>query len=458
MNTRTATLLALTLAACGPGSSGDDAVDAPPSDGVLPPIFIPGGGVTSAPIDGVVNVYVIDADTDAPLAGAAVHLGGAADALQLDATTDPDGLAVFKDAGLTGPVTLTATAGARTAATWIGVAGGNATMPLTLRATPTAHASGTIAGWSSLPAPSFGHYTLAVVTTSFTHDVGNAANRIAQGSSGGTPTNTCVDSGSGGACAWQLNTRVGRQLHTAVIVDGDSHLTSGTDDDTYTLVGYAVGQPVTMTAGQQLSGESLTIVPAAQHTGFTAHFPAAAPGLGRAVAIPMLDTGDAGMVPFPLPTLTATASSTQVLAPGGALAGSYRLVGLATPSATATAPYASSFVAVPSLGNATLPAWLPPPTGVSGSGGTVAFTPPAGAAVTFAALGGGGTTAWVVTVLDGSTSFRLPTISPDPLGGGGATLDVSTAEVPGFTPGMFLVDDVTTAVTRVSGVTATFAR
>ncbi len=459
MNARLATTLLLALlalVACGP--SGDDgAIDAPASDGVLPPIRIPGGGVASAPIDGVVNVYVVEPATATPIAGAAVHLGGAGGALQLDATTDADGLAVYRDAGLAGPQTVTVTAGGRTAATWIGVAGGNVTIPLAPRVTPSARVTGTIAGWSNLPAPSFGHYTLAVITASFSRNFGGPENRLPQATSGGAPVNTCVNSGSGGACNWQLTARTGPQLHTAVIVDGDSQLTSSTDDDTYTLIGYAVGSPMALTAGQQVTGESLAMVSGGQ-TGFTARFPAAAPGLGRAIAIPMLDTGANGMVPFPLPTLTAGSPTTQVLTPAGALSGTYRLVGLATPNATAAAPFSSSFAAVTDLGSATLPAWLPPPTGVTSGGGMIGFTAPAGTSLAFANLSSGGSAAWTITVLDGATSFRLPPITPDPLGGGAVTLDVTAAEAPGFTPTMFLIDDVTAALARASGASAAFSR
>ena len=51
-----------------------------------------------------------------------------------------------------------------------------------------------------------------------------------------------------------------------------------------------------------------------------------------------------------------------------------------------------------------------------------------------------------LTVLDDSSSIRLPPISPDPLSGGTITLDLTAAEAPGFSPAMFLIDDVTAAV------------
>ncbi|MEZ4402985.1 MAG: hypothetical protein R3B06_23385 [Kofleriaceae bacterium] len=462
MNTiGTLLLAALLVAACGPSGTGDDdLIDAPPSDGVQPPILVPGGGVTSAPLAGALNVYVIEPGGVTPIAGAQVHLGGAGDALQQDATTDATGLASFRDAGLTGGLTVTATAAGRTAATWIGVTGGNVTIPLARRpdSPATARASGTIAGWNNLPAPAFGHYTLGLVTYSFTAEVGAADNRLTQATDGnGAPLNTCVNTGLSNSCAWQLVTRTGPQLHTAVIVDGNAHGTTDPSDDTYTLIGYAAGAPVTLTAGQQLTGESLTMVPAASQTPLTVTFPGAAPGLPTALAIPMLDTGATGQIVFPLPAVTSAQRSTQVLAPSGAFAGSYRLVGLATPSATATAPYSTSFTAVANLASASLPSWLAPPTGLSTSGGTFGFTAP-GASVAYANFSTGGSAAWTVTLLDGVHPFRLPAIAPDPLGAGTVTLDVTAADVPGFAASDFRVDEVAASLARASGATTTFTR
>jgi hypothetical protein len=454
MNTRTLPLL-FALAACGPDGGGD-VVDGPPSDGVLPPILVSGGGVAPTPIDGIVNVYVIDASLGVPLAGIAVHLGGAGGAIQLDATTDPTGLAVLRDPGLTGPQTITASAAGRTAVTWVGVAGANVTIPLPARpqGVGTALVTGTIAGWDSLPSPSFGHYNLAVVTSSFTRDPGAADNRIPQG---GT-ANTCVDSGLGGACDWRLTARTGQQVITAVIVDGDARGTTDPGNDTYTLIGYASSSPLTLTSGQEMNGLTLTQLPAGARVPMTVQFPSAAPGLARTIAIPMLDLGASGQIPHPLPTLVPGQASTQVIAATGAFAGSHRVIALATPNATATMPYSSSFVAAPNPSSVTLPAWLTPPSGVTGAGGTIGFTAAAGTTLAFANLIAGGTTAWSVTVFDSTRSFGLPSLSPDPLAGGGATLEVSTAEVPGFDPAQFELPAIAPAVTRVSGASGSFSR
>jgi Carboxypeptidase regulatory-like domain len=452
------------LAACGPGGDGGGGDGGPGGPDAAPgtPVLVAGGGVTGGAIDGSVAVYVIDDAGGAPIAGAQVRIGAADAASPLEATTDGDGLARFSDPGLTGPQTVTATASGHAATTWIGVAGASATLPLTARprVTPTAHVTGTIAGWDSLPGPSFGHYTLAVVLSSFTHDVSSPDNNLAQPTDGsGAPLDTCLDDGSTSTCAWQLTTRTGRQLHNAVIVDGDSKLTSDTSDDTYTLIGYAVGSSMTLTAGQEVSGESLTMVPGGQLTQLTVSLPSAPSGLGDVVAIPMLDLGADGELVFPLPTVTPGNPTTKVISPSGQLTGSYDLVALATPPGAATVPYSTVVARGVALGGATVDPWLAAPTQLSAGGGSYGFSPPGGAALAYATFtAAGGQVAWNVAVLDGTISFQLPALSPDPLGTGSVTLAVTAADIPGFDPGHFAALDLATALHRASGARTSFTR
>src|SRR3954462_9772107 len=85
-----ALLLAL-LASLASGACGGD-------DGAAAPAIIPGGGVHDPGIDGVVNVFVIDSDTDQPIANATIRVGAT------EGTTDTTGLLVVKD--VTGPQTI----------------------------------------------------------------------------------------------------------------------------------------------------------------------------------------------------------------------------------------------------------------------------------------------------------------------------------------------------------------
>jgi hypothetical protein len=455
-------LLALVAAACGPGNPGaggdGGAPDAPPGSG---PMLIAGGGVANGPIAGTLYIYVVESGGSKPIGGAQVRVGAASDPSPRTATTDATGLASFTDAGLTGPQTITATVAGHAAATWIGANGTDVTIPLDVspRTTPVAHATGTIAGWSSLPSPSITHYNLGVVLYSFVSDVGSPDNSIAQGTStNGTPLDTCLTSVNGSSCAWQLATRTGPQIHLAAIVDGNTNGTpSDPSDDTYTLIGYAAGSPVTMSSGQTLSNESLAMIAKTSETAISVSLPSAPPGLAHVIAIPMLDTGTDGKLVFPLPQIDPGHPSSQVLAPTGQFAGTYDVVALATPNATTSSPYSTVLQNGVTLPSVTIDPFLAAPSGLSATGGTYKFTAAAGASLHDAQLRtSAGTVLWNVSILDGSTSFALPALTPDPLPTGKLTLAITAADIASFDPGHFAVPDLTSRLHRASGSTTTF--
>lgn len=449
------------LASCGGGGGGGPNPGSPDAKAGTPSL-IAGGGVADGPIAGTLNVYVVAAGGATPIAGAQVTVGAGSGAAPHTGTTDATGLITFTDASLTGAQTITATATGKAATTWIGANGSNVTIPLdpSPRATPTAHAAGTIAGWDTLPSPSFGHYTLAVVLYSFVTDPAAPENSLTQPTSNGAPADTCIDSGTGGACAWQLLTRTGAQLHVATIVDGNAHGTpNDVTDDTYTLVGYAAGNAVTMTANQQQTGESLAMVGTSEETALSVSFPSAPAGLGHVVAIPMLDLGANGKIVFPLPTLDPGHTSTKVLQPTGRFAGTYDLVAIATPNATSNTPYSTVLQNGLSLPAATIDPFLPAPTGVTAASGSYRFTAVAGASLHYATFSkSDGTVVWNVAILDGSTTFALPALSPDPLGTGSRTLAITAADIASFDPSHFAVPDLTTRLHRASGASTTFTR
>lgn len=445
----------LAVTGCGPGGgTSDDDVDAPVIDGA---IRTPGGGVASPGISGALNVFAVDAVTDAPISGATVQVEAAT---PLVGTTNGDGLVKLADAALTGPQTVTVTASGHVATTWIAVGGHDVTIPLApaSSAVATAHVSGTIAGWDSLPAPPFGHYTLGVIVTSFTDDIGGPENNITQPAPGGTPANTCLNTGLSSSCAWQLESRTGRQVHFAVIVDGDPNgTTSDVSDDDYTLIGYAIGSSVTLAAGQTMSGESLTLVDAGQLTNLSLTLPGAPAGLTDVVAIPMLDLGDDGRLPFPLPTLTPANRMTRVINPSGRFSGTYDLVALASPPGAAATPYATTITrGLSSVAGINAPAWLAPPTGVTLSGASGSFTAPA-SPIRYATVRQGTSARWTLAILDGSSTFTLPALASDPLPGGTLSLEITAADVPSFDAGNFRVTDLRDHLARASGATASFS-
>ncbi|MEO8841166.1 MAG: hypothetical protein ABI591_03260 [Kofleriaceae bacterium] len=448
-----AAIVLVCLMACGP-SNGDDVMGdgGPGSDGSGNGKLIATGGVSNAPLGGTLHVFAVENNSATPIANAAVQVG------TLTGKTDASGLATFNDASLTGKVTITVSAPGHAAATWVGVTGANVTVPLetTPRNVPTATVTGTITGFDSLGAIPLGHYHLGVVLYSFLNDPSAPENSLVQPTVSGAPADACVDSSSGGtgSCSWSLVTRIGPQVHFALILDGDSKFTaSDTSDDTYTLIGYAAGSTVTMATGQTMAGEALTMVPASQN--FAVTFPPAPGGLGTTIAIPELELdGGAGRIVFPVPAVNPGHTSTKVITPTGNLAGHYEVVALATPNATATTPYATAFVHNVTT-SAAVPAWLAQPTALA-AGATFSFTG-TGAYVT-AQISRAKQPLWDITILDGSTSFTLPTVTPDPIGSGMTNFGVNLADAPGFDAGSFDVASATASLVRVAGAQTSFTR
>src|SRR5687767_12706648 len=146
-------LIACVFAACG-----DDDSTAPDAHtgNHPPPRIIPGGGIGDGAIDGVVNLYVIDDDTNAPISGATVRVGS------LDGTTDATGLFVAND--VVGPQLIVAKASGHRSEVWLGANGANVTIALqaAIEPTPTsATLTGTITGIENITVPQ-GHVKAAI--------------------------------------------------------------------------------------------------------------------------------------------------------------------------------------------------------------------------------------------------------------------------------------------------------
>ncbi len=426
------------------------------------PRLIAGGGVADAPIGGELNVHVIDARTGAPLSGASVRVGDAAASTPLTGTTDGSGLAVLTSGGLAGKQTVTASASGHAAATWIGVGGANVTVALApTAAPPTATVTGNINGWDSLPAPpSFNDYNLAIVLYTFLDDLNAAENSIPQPTANGTPTNTCLRTAISNSCAWKMTARVGQQLHYAVIVRGNTRGTTNNQaDDTYTLLGYAVGAATTLTPGQNLSNETLTMISAGAMTGLQVSFASAPSGLSDVVAIPMIDLGARGRVMLPLPSVTPASTSLNIPGGGAFAGGTTEVVSMATPPGAPSTPFSLAFARDVGGTSASPGAFPAPPAGLSAGGGSYAFSPMAGASLHVATLTatGGATLYWSVVILDGTTSFNLPTLAQDPLPSGSLELHVTGTQVGSFAATDFAMPTVTANFTRAGGDSVTFA-
>jgi hypothetical protein len=458
---------ATTAAACG-GESHNVA-----------PRLIPGGGVGDGAISGQLNVYVTDDQTRAPVAGASVRVGASAATAPCMALTDSTGLALFNGttcSSLNGKQTLTVSVGGYAPTTWIGVNGANLTIPIhptAAASVATATVSGTIAGWDSLPAPAAGHQTLAIVGFSQTRQLGDPANDIAQGKRtiivpivGATeiPANVCVRNVLVDDCAWQLTTRTGAQAHYAAILDQDTKGTPNDDsDDTFTATAWAVRVGLSFGAGQTAGGESLAILSDAAMRTLTVAMTSPPAGLDAVSGFPMLDLGGDGRIPITSPALDLTTTTSRVPAATGDLGGArYDLLAQAQDAKDKDQPATLSWLhGVDPAATVAVNGWLAPPGAIAVSAGTYSFTATAGATLHSADIeeaAGGHASLWAISIFDGSTSFTLPGLAPDPLPSGAMRLKVSALRIPGTDLANVSFDDAREAITGLASDVIAFTR
>jgi len=455
------------------------------SDNHPAPVLVPGGGIGGGAIDGYLNVYVIDADTNAPLTGAAVQVGVSSASAPCMALTDSTGLVTFAPMScpmLHGAVTLTASATGYAPSSWIGANGANMTISIQANTRPapdTATVSGTIAGWEGLPAPATGHTTIGLVAASQATNLGDLANNIAQPtrmiSVAGTalmttiPANACVRNALADDCNWQLIARTGPQAHFAIIVDDDANGTpDDMTDDIITPLGWALLTGLDLTAGATTVNETLPQVAATDLSPFSATFPALPAGMTYFNAYPAIELpGGQGRIPAVFPTLGPKVTMTSIPKLGGTTTvglagGSYDLLASAQATMTAAEPASLTWMhGVSVTSPVALTPWLPAPTGIAASGGQYSFVPVTGATLHSAEFKdptGGGRT-WSVTIFDGSTRFTLPGLSPNPLAtsSGMDTLTVSALVIPGVNLGNVGFNDAAQKLTGLSTDQITFA-
>lgn len=444
------------------------------SDNHPTPNLVPGGGIGSGKINGYLNVYVTDDDTRAPIMGASVRVGPSANSMPCEALTDSTGLATFDPQScksLNGPVTVTASDSGYAPSTWIGADGANMTMTIrAMHPTPvdTATVSGTIAGWESLPAPATGHNTIAIIAASRAPNLGDRGNNLTQpmrdiavaGSAVTTsiPANACVRGALVDDCNWQLVTRTGLQAHYAIIVDDDQNGTpNDMTDDVLTVAGWALDTGLNLTAGQTVVSEMLTMVAAGDMQPFTVSFPTLPAGMSYLASYPEINLGDAGRIAIVFPVLGASFTMTRVpkigaSTTGGLAGGTYDLLAAAQATKDLNEPASLAWLhGLDVSKTVAVPAWLPPPTAIMDAGGTYSFTPVTGATLHSAEIKNpDGSRAWSVTIFDGSTSFTLPGVTPDPLVGGTDTLTISALQIPGVDLGNVAFDDAQQALTALS--------
>jgi hypothetical protein len=88
---------------------------------------------------------------------------------------------------------------------------------------------------------------------------------------------------------------------------------------------------------------------------------------------------------------------------------------------------------------------------VAVAGGTYSFAAASGASLHAADIESpAGTRVWAVTIFDGSTSFTLPALTPDPIPAGQARLKVSALKIPGVDLSDVVFDDLQDKITDLS--------
>ncbi len=106
------------------------------------------------------------------------------------------------------------------------------------------------------------------------------------------------------------------------------------------------------------------------------------------------------------------------------------------------------------------PDWLPPPSDLVAARGLYSFTAAPGATLHRAELQNPSTgeRLWSVTIFDGSTTFSLPDLSPDPLPPGTVKLQVSALTIPGLDLESFSFDAAKARRTAMATASTAFER
>jgi hypothetical protein len=328
------------------------------------PHIVAGGGITDGKIDGKVFVFVIDDQSDEPIANATVAIG----AQML--TTDAKGFAEFKD--VKGPQDIAVKMQGYRSVVWAAANGKNVTIPITKTAIDQATLSGGIANWASITVPA-NHVKAAAVFYSHSDLVNGEANDI------NTPLMMNICLGQMAVCNWTINTRTGNLTLLAAIVDRDTKGTATPDDDTQTITGWATLGGIVAQAGSNQSGLMLNIVEAGNLQNLTIDYGTPPAALTQHAALVGIEIGEDEIVQIPFFLTT----DTTLLAPKPSVfagsTGTLRLTGVA--QTTMGELGAQSIVLRRNLMGTSLSTgtWLDPPTGVTAARTTASWTPVSGA-------------------------------------------------------------------------------
>ena len=324
--------------------------------------MIAGGGIGDGDIDGKVFVHVIDGTTDAPLASATVAIGGQ------ELMTDAKGFVELKD--VEGPQTIAVKLQGYRPAVWDGANGKNVTIPLAKLSVDQATLSGSIPGWDTITVPAQ-HIKAAAIFYSQSRTLGDEANDLPTPNGG----NICLSQSS---CNWTVVSRTGTVTIIAAIVDRDTKGTlTDPNDDTQTIIGWAVKTGVSVAAGVNQTGITLDRVEAGNLETLTVDFGTPPASLTTRGAFIGFEVGDDEVVQIPM------LEGTTVLAPKASVFGATGMRLAAVAQTTSGDLGAQSITLRRGVSGTTLAAgtWLTPPVGVTATRTTATWTPVADAAL-----------------------------------------------------------------------------
>ncbi len=392
----------LLLAACqyNPPSIGDDDdvqpdAEVTPDAYVLPePELFPGGGIGDGPIVAGINVFVVDEDTDVPVAGASITIGA------VTGTTDANGLFATSDPAIAGKQSVLVTAGGYRPQLWVGVEGANVTIQIksTVAASPVGVLSGNITGFASVPiGTGTNHFRRGNVEYT-QHD--NASDRI---NNLPNSLNGCTVQGAG-QCNWALQSRVGTVAVFASISDLDTKGNSDPRDDDSTVVTFAYKRGITVISGTTLAAQDLTVLQPTEVTDVTTTFGTLPAEFGGAFAFLGLELGDEGtaLVNFAVRDVSSKMPATSVF-PGS----TYRVTGLAFGTDSFSVPIVRGL-----SGTAlAIESWPVPPTNITATRQQLSFTAAQANIHTTIYeddVQNGGIEHLAITIFDDTTTLQIP--------------------------------------------------
>ncbi|HEY4176925.1 MAG TPA: hypothetical protein VGM90_08850 [Kofleriaceae bacterium] len=432
----------LLLATTVLGACGDDNGAGPDGGGTpTPPRVIAGGGIGDGPIAGVVNVYVIDDLTRAPVEGAQVRVG------EVEGSTDATGL--FVATGVTGPQTVLVKADSYRSEMWIGANGANLTFDLNdgAAAAPTTATVKGALSLASFPALATNHVYFASVAYSQDDRATDELNNLV------TTNNTqqCLFTAANlaTACQYTVTTRVGKLALFSPIYDVDTKGTAVLTDDANTIVGWAFHTGLTTTANGTLTDIAMQLVPTNMTEAVSVDFgtpPGTLSMRGAAIGLDTDTDGTMQMV-FIAPTANATYVPKVDAIPGST---TRRLTAVASDGATAPL---QSIVLRRGLTGTQLAAgtWLAPIANTTATRTTAAWSPVTGATVHGIEYTQGTAHLLNISVLDATASVTIPDFVSLPAGA--LTAKIQAIGAPGLDVNDFALDTDRTKLAEVTAKT-----